>query len=347
MKKLLLFTFSLLCSLSLVSQVTVVSQTNISCPGMCDGAVTLSVTGGVPPYTLNMTGTGPSSCTVAPIPPFTSNTITINNLCFCFYNAFVTDATFNIVGFTSVTITSPPPIQITFSVQNVCCNGLCNGAINAFVFGGTGPYLYNWSPSGPSSGTLTGACAGTYDLCVTDANGCAKCATTQVTQPPVFSLSSTVTAASCATCCNGGVNVSGSGGTAPYSYTVFPGNMTNSSGTFSNMCAGAYSVCASDNGCCTTCIGGSIPISTGIKTLASAGDDIFIYPNPSHGTLYVRSSADLTGASFEVHDLLGKKTESGEINDLQKINLKDGVYFITIRNKDYTILSRKKIIIEK
>lgn len=225
MKKLLLFISSVLFSISLCSQVSIISQTNPPCPGMCNGAVTLSITGGIMPYTISNVSS--SSCTTAPIPPFSSSTITISGLCPCIYNFVVTDATFNVIGGQMVTITSPPPITAGFSVTNVCCNGQCNGAISGFVFGGTPPYSYTWSPTGPSTPSLTGACAGTYTLCVMDGNGCSQCFTTQVTQPPVFSLSSSVAATSCSSCCDGQINASGSGGQPNYSYTLYPGSVTN------------------------------------------------------------------------------------------------------------------------
>ena len=74
---------------------------------------------------------------------------------------------------------------------------------------------------------------------------------------------------------------------------------------------------------------------------------IFIYPNPSRGTLYLRSQADLSGATYEIHDILGKKLDSGLAEEFSKMApLKDGVYFFTIR-KDCTVISRKKVIIER
>jgi hypothetical protein len=80
----------------------------------------------------------------------------------------------------------------------------------------------------------------------------------------------------------------------------------------------------------------------------SAGDFISIYPNPSNGKLNIRSAISLTGVSFEVVDVLGKKIESGKAEDIVKVNiLNDGVYFITLRNKEGAVISRKKIIVEK
>jgi hypothetical protein len=349
MKKLLLLLAVVLFSSNISAQVSVISQTNPTCPGMCDGAVTLSITGGTPPYNISTPG-GPSTCTITTMNNITTNIVMIPNLCSCVYSFLVMDATFNVVGFVPVTISSPPPINITFSVQNVCCNGMCNGGAYAFVFGGTSPYSYSWSPSSASGATLTNACAGTYSLCVVDANGCLKCGTVNITQPAPFNVSASSAATSCSSCCNGSVSAAGSGGSPGYTYTLYPGATSNTTGAFTNLCAGVYSVCGSDAGCCFTCTGITVAsgTSTSVYNAPSAGDFISIYPNPSNGKLNIRSAISLTGVSFEVVDVLGKKIESGKAEDIVKVNiLNDGVYFITLRNKEGAVISRKKIIVEK
>jgi hypothetical protein len=347
MKRLLLLFTGVLFSVSSISQVSVVSQTNATCAGMCNGAVTLSITGGIMPYTIGTLG-GPSSCTITPVTGVNSNTVTITGLCGpCLYNFIVQDASFTPIGGAPVTITSPPPIVVNFSVQNVCCNGQCNGTVTPFVTGGSAPYTYSWFPNNPT----TGACAGTYDLCVTDANGCVKCATTQVTQPPPFIVTSSVTATSCSSCCNGQVNASASGGNPNYTYTLYPGSVTNTTGIFPNLCAGVYSVCSSDAGCCSSCIGVTVPTgsTTSLSNLNHKEEDIVIYPNPSNGSLDVRSYINISGTNYEIIDVLGKKIDSGKAEELGKTNAlkENGVYFVILRNKEGSVISRKKIIIEK
>ena len=53
--------------------------------------------------------------------------------------------------------------------------GSCNGTATASASGGTPPYTWNWSgPSCPcaNADNITGLCAGTYSVTVTDNNGC-------------------------------------------------------------------------------------------------------------------------------------------------------------------------------
>jgi len=346
MKKSLLFICSFLFSLSLVSQVSIISQTQVTCPGMCNGAVTLSITGGIMPYTVS-TIIGPSTtCMLPPYPPVNSNTITISGLCApCSYSLQVKDAGATLIGTVVATFTAPPPIVTSFSVQNVCCNGQCNGAVTPFTTGGTPPYTYTWVSGNPT----TGACAGTYDLCVTDSKGCVKCKTVTVTQPAPFVVTSSVTATSCSSCCNGAVNAFASGGNPGYTYTIYPSAASNTTGAFTNLCAGSYSICASDAGCCSNCFGVTVPSGSvmTVQNLSNQSVNISIVPNPSDGNFKVSSQQNISQFNYEIFDITGKKIDSGKVYDNININSSaEGVYFLLVRNPEGEIVARRKINIK-
>ncbi|MBN4062357.1 T9SS type A sorting domain-containing protein, partial [Bacteroidales bacterium AH-315-I05] len=56
--------------------------------------------------------------------------------------------------------------------------GNCNGNATTTVFGGTGPYTYQWNdPDSQTTSYASGLCAGTYNVTVTDINGCITTAT--------------------------------------------------------------------------------------------------------------------------------------------------------------------------
>ena len=55
-----------------------------------------------------------------------------------------------------------------------------DGTATASVSGGTAPYSYLWTPSGQTGATASGLSAGTYNLDVTDANGCTEYTQVQV-----------------------------------------------------------------------------------------------------------------------------------------------------------------------
>ncbi|HLG03521.1 MAG TPA: SBBP repeat-containing protein, partial [Bacteroidia bacterium] len=77
----------------------------------------------------------------------------------------------------------PTNITTNTVVTNASCNGVCDGSATATSVGGTGPYTYNWTPSGGNNATANNLCAGTYSVYITDNIGCLDTATLTITQP--------------------------------------------------------------------------------------------------------------------------------------------------------------------
>ena len=105
---------------------------------------------------------------------------------------------------------------------NILCNGGNTGAINLTVAGGTLPYTYSWS-NGAIIEDLSALTAGTYNVNVTDANGiaggCASFASVTITQPSApLALSTSQVNVLCNGGLTGSINLTPSGGTAPYTY---------------------------------------------------------------------------------------------------------------------------------
>lgn len=132
--------------------------TNVSCNGGTDGTINISPTGGQAPYTYLWSTIGATT-------PFVSG-ITAGN-----YTVTVTDAN-GCTNMLNSTVTEPTPIFINFTtVTNASCFGANDGFINTVPNGGTPPYYYNWS-TGATTQNINGLDSGTYNLTVTDANGC-------------------------------------------------------------------------------------------------------------------------------------------------------------------------------
>jgi gliding motility-associated-like protein len=71
----------------------------------------------------------------------------------------------------SVTLTEPTKLSSLFTATDAYCNKN-NGTAKTIVNGGTPPFSYNWSPAIGNSDSIGGLAAGSYQLTVTDANGC-------------------------------------------------------------------------------------------------------------------------------------------------------------------------------
>jgi gliding motility-associated-like protein len=67
-------------------------------------------------------------------------------------------------------ITEPAPLSVIVTSTATTC-GLNNGVAEAIVDGGTTPYAYAWS-SGDNKQIATKLSAGTYNVVITDSNGC-------------------------------------------------------------------------------------------------------------------------------------------------------------------------------
>jgi len=207
---------------------------------ICDGAITVAPNGGTGPYTFLWTT--PSA---PPSPqPITS---TIIGLCAGAYTVIITDSTGCSASFNFPLSNTLAPSPNT-TVTNVSCNGDCNGTITALPTGGTAPYTYFWSPSGGTTNSIIGLCAGQYTLNVTDSNGCIGVAIDSVTQPDLLIANINAANVSCNGSCDGWAVSNTLGGTTPYTYNWIPGNLPQDSIT--NLCAGTYFVTITDSNNC-------------------------------------------------------------------------------------------------
>lgn len=76
----------------------------------------------------------------------------------------------------------PEPSVLAIVDQNVSCAGGSDGALTAFVSGGTSPFNYLWTPGNETNQSITGLSVGSYTINVTDANGCTDAVTGNVIQ---------------------------------------------------------------------------------------------------------------------------------------------------------------------
>lgn len=126
--------------------------------------------------------------------------------------------------------------------------GASNGTASALATGGTGPYSFNWQPSGGNNANANGLSAGTYTVYVTDAAGCASNAVAVVLPGPAnTNINATYTNVNCF----GGtedIYLNVNGGQQPYAYQ-WSNNST--SANLIGVPAGTYSVLVTTASGCT------------------------------------------------------------------------------------------------
>ena len=220
---------------------------NVSCFGGSNGSLSFTGQGGVAPYTY-LWNTGA-----------TTNAIT--GLTAGSYSCTITDAVGCSRLISPVVVTQPAALEVTQASQtNISCFGGSNGvaSINTPT-GGTGLYSYNWTPGNPAGdGTrnVTGLTAGTWTCTVTDSNGCTLATSFTVTQPSAaVSGTTVVTNATCNGTSNGAINLTPSGGTAPYTFN-WGGGVTTEDRT--GLVAGSYSVTITDANLCTGVVNATV-----------------------------------------------------------------------------------------
>lgn len=141
-------------------------------------------------------------------------------------------------------------LTVTINYTNVSCYNGCNGTATAVPSGGTPPYTYTWNPVFTGN-PITGLCAGSYSVTVTDALAATATASVAIFQPLALSSTATQTNVTCNSFCNGSATVNVSGGMAPYSYSWNPTSQITPTAT--NLCAGTYTCTITDaNGCVVT-----------------------------------------------------------------------------------------------
>jgi hypothetical protein len=196
--------------------VTLTAQTNVLCFGNSTGAINITAIGGTGAYTYAWTGTGvnPSSKDQTGLAAGT-------------YSVIVTDANGCSTASLQVTIKQPTAVAITSINSNtpICFGNTLN--LTSTNSGGTGAKSYSWT--GPNSfisnlqnPSITGAtiaASGTYNLTVTDANGCSTNSTTNAIVNPLPTATIAGTTAVCQNSSAPNITFTGGVGTTPYTFT--------------------------------------------------------------------------------------------------------------------------------
>lgn len=213
------------------------SITDATCFGACNGAVDLTVNGGTGQLTYN----------------WSSNAATqdLNNICAGTYSVTVEDALGCFQKGIAI-VNQPTEILVDAVVENVSCFGGADGAIQLQVSGGTGSYTYDWSNLAGTNNPadLTTLSAGTYTCTVTDVNGCTQSKEVLVNQSTEIQFSFSPLNVLCNGGNDGGINLSVTGGSAPYTYLW--ANTVTTQDIF-GLAAGTYTVTITDfKGCSKT-----------------------------------------------------------------------------------------------
>jgi hypothetical protein len=291
--------------------------TNISCNGLQDGEITLTITNG---------GTAPFQ--------YSANNGTNYQTTNTFYNLAAGTANFLIIDANgcgndiTATINQPEELISIINTTDASCFGECDGTATPSASGGNPPYTYDWGTANPNN-----LCAGFYNLIVTDLNGCLTASSTTISEPTPIIVN----------IWQNGSALEATPGFASYQWLDGNGNgiLGAITDTFNPITQDEYSVEVIDtNGCTTT----SYSILILIDLIKDNNIEMSIYPNPSKGNLIIESSEQLTSISvinslgnklLFINNIAFKKQTNIDLSTFAK-----GIYFIQIELNNQIINQR-------
>jgi gliding motility-associated-like protein len=222
---------------SVVPQPTPITDTYVvtptKCNGSSDGIISVTPSGGTPPYTHSWSNG--------------DNTANPNNFAVGPYTDTIRDANGCVHIDNTIIMTQPTPVTEILTPTPISCPGDSDGTITVVASGGTPGYTYNWSPISSSSATVSGLKAGSYDVIVTDANSCTSTASAVVAPANPMVLNPQKKNVLCPPLKNGFIYLPISGGVPAYNYSWSNGSVSD---YLPGLAEGTYNVTVTDaNGC--------------------------------------------------------------------------------------------------
>ncbi len=210
--------------------------TDVKCYGFKDGAIDLTVSGGVLPYTFKWStpeivlGQTGEDLTNIPVGTYY---VLIKDFFQCeFYDTLHVKESFLLVT--------------NLAIKDATCYDSSNASIDLTVTGGLPPYTYLWS-SGQTTQDIKAVHAGTYKVLIDDVNGCTALVQGEIKQPDDLSFGFAVSEVSCKDNHDGKVEMTNSGATPPYVYAWSNGA---SSKDLSDLLGNNYTITVTDAHAC-------------------------------------------------------------------------------------------------
>ena len=288
------------------------STTTTMCTGAANGTADISISGGTPGYEFEWNiGTHGQFA---------------DELAAGDYSVTVTDLN-GCISVIEFTIEDAQEISILVAPTDVLCAGEENGTASVSVSGGTPEYFIRWSNG--ATGTDVGELpAGSYELTVTDLNGCEKIEYFDVIEPTELQFNVEEVIPSNASEANGEIQIEVQGGTPPYLYNWYTnGTLVSNEEDLEGVDAGFYIVEVFDaNGC--SIITTEIEVTELTSTLIlEASESILLSPNPTNDLSFVDFTfIEAKTIQVQIFDLTGKlileTTPSFQVEGQIKIHAK-------------------------
>ncbi|MEO9532670.1 MAG: T9SS type A sorting domain-containing protein [Crocinitomicaceae bacterium] len=293
-------------------------STSVTCFGDTDGTGTGVPTNGTGPYVYSWNDGS------------TQATQTATGLAPGVYALTVTD-NLGCTGMDSITVIEPLEILLAMGRTDISCFGDSTGEAGVIVTNGVPGLTYSWNDYlGQTLDTAANLPTGMYTVVVTDANGCTATDSIFISQSPEIIISGI--AADDNGTGTGSIDITVSGGAAPYTYSWDNAETTED---ISGLASGFYTVTVTDANGCMVSMQFEVKSSASIGDLSSIG--FSVYPNPSEGILNINGSGDY---KLSVYDTSGRliieQTENGLVT-IDLSHVESGLYLLqlSVDNQHY------------
>lgn len=303
---------------------------DVSCFGAADGEATGVGNGGVTPYNYNW---DPSNQNTAIATGLSANIA---------YTVVVTDQN-GCQDSADVTLSEPPQITAVTSVitdyngWDISCFGSADGGASVRANGGTQPFTYQWD-AGSTNPTQYGLTAGTYNVVVTDANGCTVTEPVTLTEPTeLLAQANALAEPSCYGLNDGQAEVVPNGGTPGYTYQWGANAGYQRTPQANSLRAGTYDVTVTDlNGCVVTT---SVILDQPDSIYSTIDVTEVICNGDNNGILTVNPNGGTPGYTYNWNSTPAQSTSSA-------VNLPAGTYNVTITDANGCTATNSEILTE-
>lgn len=334
----------------------IMSQTNTTCYGTCDGAANCIATGGTPPYTY----------------AWSNGNVSQQQTTFCagIYSLSITDSQ-GCASSSTFTIMSGANPNVTVN-SGAFCSGSGSATLSA-----TGANSYTWTPviglnSNSGSSVIASPSTTTIYTVTGSIGSCISSASTQVTVYPSPSISFVLTPNTTPHVWD--VTPNYSGGSLPFTYmwSFGDGSPTSTlpypSHTYTT--AGWYNICATITdmlGCAaTSCQNDSLYKMNSSNSMISVNvidgsttninqniinnNSVSVYPNPAKNIFNINLGTLKESADIKIYNTFGELVLTERLTAqktlLNVYNLQSGIYFYHILVGEKSIKTEKMIIIK-
>lgn len=202
------------------------------------GSAQINASGGIPPFTI-IWENNYTNFYINNVPTNIDFEYTVTDANNCSYNG-------------SIYVTEPAPLSIEAIVTDVSCRGFGDGVIDLIITGSTPPYYVQWN-TGSQDFTLSGIDAGSYSVSVTDKNQCEGDNSFVVIEPAEhLKMEYELVHVKCYGDNNGEIQISASGGTAPYAFFVNAFDYIQPGSSHKELFSGQYNLKVVDKNSCET-----------------------------------------------------------------------------------------------